>query len=1117
MLRWFMRRIKRFVLLLLLILLLIPVTLWSLASTEGGSRWLINTGLRLLPLELSVQQVEGTLLNSLTLKSVDFNAPPHRGSVKTAHLQWRPAALLKRKLHINLFTVDGLSVDIGETESDAETTEIPQLPLAIDIDRAVLSNSLVTLHGKPHPLEAVELSAHTVDNQLVVESLSLSAEPLEQASLNGNISLLAPHPLKLSLAWEAELAGTGTLKGEGLLQGDLDALSLDHRITAPFSLNTSGKIVPGEAPQIDLRGEWQDLSWPPGDAAEYLSPQGEFTITGSTDDYQVNISAPVNGAALPESVISMTASGDTQGLQLSPLVIELLNGRLTATGDISWSDTPAWDLQIAAEKIEPQRQWPDYAGLLSARAVLKGRISETGPETEMEIRELSGSLRDYDIHGAGKAQWAAGKLKVEQLMLRTGDNRAHLNGVLGEKLDFDFTLDAPQLDQLWPTFDGTLQASGKLRGTPDSPLVEIHGSGAKLELGQYGIDALKADVTWDPADPSRSTTELKLEGVTAAQQRFSKLLLEGPGNLQQHQLKLNIAGSLFNLAMQLDGGYAEKQWSGDLLSSTLQIENAGSWELADAVAITAGPERLEIQKHCWKQQQAELCAAGKWEQHGGIEADGKLTRLPLALLQPLLPPGDKLEGLVSGHFRAGGTQTTPQLDVELDVPTARYLTVADDAQPDIDLRNAKASATLQSNLLKSSFSFDVRANEQGAWGESQGELQLDLSGTTAPLKGRFTLDYPDLSPLLARTPKIRAARGRLQLEADINGTAASPVINGEMHLSDGGFSLPDLNLDVSQISLQAKSDSNGKLQVRGEASTGRGSLLLDGNASLRADEGFPLALNIRGQDVLVSQIPEAEVMISPDLALTGSLKQLDLSGRIDIPLARIELDEVPPTAVDVSADTVIVRKGKKVPRKDQQEVVMALNSNIEVTLGEKVSFKGFGVTTGIRGSLLVSSEAKKPAIGKGRLSLYDGVYMAYGHDLNIERGNFLFDGPVDNPRLDIRAFRTNTFDNVRAGVAITGSLKDIQTKVFTEPEKSETEALSYLLGGGSTFGESSVALGRHLTPRLYVGYLLGLFESSSLLVMRYKLTKKLSLETTSSDEQSVDLYYNIEKEHLFKK
>ncbi|MEA3303144.1 MAG: translocation/assembly module TamB domain-containing protein [Pseudomonadota bacterium] len=1117
MLRWFMRRIRRVWLLLLFIVLLIPVALWITASTERGSRWLINSTLHLLPADVSIQQIDGTLLDSLTLAGIQFSAPPHQGSLKKAHLQWQPAALLKRKIHIVDLTVDGLLLDIGETESSSEPAQIPQLPMAIDLDSVSISNTEVTLQGETHRIDSIELSAHTRKNNFIVESLSVSAEPLKQAALKGEISLLAPYPLDFSFNWEGDLAETGLLKGEGALQGDLDALTLDHRLTAPVDLSTRATITLKETPKIDLQGEWKDLSWPLSGTAEYQSPQGEFTLSGTTDAYQVSIDAPVTGSTIPDTQVSLVASGDKQGLQLAPLSLELLNGRLTAEGKINWADNLAWDLMIAAENIQPQQQWPEYAGELSGKIALKGELIDSKPQLSLEIQQLSGTLRDYDIAGAGKAQWASGKLDVEHLMLQSGENQVKLNGVMGETLDFDFKVEAPALKQLWPTLTGSLQAEGKLQGTLESPRVEIHGSGSKLALDAHKIGALKADIVWAPDDPSASTTDLQLKDVVVSNQTFSKIMIKGPGNLAQHQLELKIVGNLLNLDMQLKGGYAQQQWSGEISEGTIRVENAGSWKLSNAVEIVAGPQRLEVQQHCWKQQKAELCANGKWQQDGSIQADAKLSRLPLALLQPLLPPGEKIEGRVSGTLKATGTVESPQLEVEMELPTARYLAVTKGAQPNIDLRNAKASTTLQSDQLNAKINFDVRANERGAWGEAQGELQVDLSKEEKPIEGKVTLDVPDLTPLLARTPKIRDAKGSVHLRAAISGSTAAPLVTGDAELKNGAFMLPDLNLNVTQISLQAKADQSGQVRIKGGASSGKGKLNIDGTASIDPQQGFPFSIDIRGKDVLVAKIPEAEVLISPDLKLSGGIKELNLSGNLDIPKARIQLRDIPPTAVDVSEDTVIIHRGKKVPQKESGGVVMALNSNIEVTLGDQVSFKGFGLTTDIRGVLHVSSEAQKPALGEGQLSLHNGEYAAYGQNLSIERGNILFDGPVDNPRLDIRAFRARSFDGVRAGVAITGNVKNIKTKVFTEPPKSETEALSYLLGGGGAFEQSSVALGKYLTPRLYVGYVLGLFDSSSVLVMRYKLTKTLSLETMSGDQQSVDLYYNIERQKLFKR
>jgi translocation and assembly module TamB len=1117
MLRWFLRRIKRFVLLLVVLLLLLPLALWSMASTQGGSRWLINTTFKLLPLQISVEQVDGALVDAVTLQGIRFTAAPHSGAIARAHLRWQPAELLRRRLHLNEIMVDGLDLAIGKTQGGSETATLAAPPLEIALDDARVTNSSVTLEGKRYAIESAELSAHTVQQRLVVESLRVAAAPLQQASLAGEITLTKPYPLEFSLQWQAQHVQSGVLRGEGRLRGDFDALDFEHRLLTPLNLSTTAKIIPAEKPEIALQGEWRQLSWPLVGEAQLQSPRGSFSLSGTPAEFRMRLDAPVTGAGIPESEISLNASGNSTAIKLAPLQISLLNGQLNASGMVSWEQSPAWDLQITASNLQPQQQWPDYPGAISGTAALHGEMSRQGLLLAIDLEELFGTLRDRDVNGSGKARWAAGRLSVDHLLLNSGDNQVKLNGSMEQQLDFDFAVNAPDLQLLWPTLGGRLQAQGTLLGGLDAPRVEMHGSGEQLRLGQNRIAALTADIHWDPADADASSTLVELQGIDAAGRTFSNMVLKGPGNLARHQLQFKAAGSTAALDMQFNGGYAQQQWNGELQQGALQIDGAGVWKLSNAVEITAGAERVAIGQHCWRQQEASLCANAAWQAGADIDAAGELKRLPLALLQPLLPAEDKLAGELSGHFEANGPLLSPTVEAGLELPGARLVSPQTGATPNIELRNGKASATMQSNILEVSTNFDVRADEKGVWGETQGELQVDFSRQDQPIKGSVSLKYPDMSPLLARTPRIATAGGRLDIQARLGGTLAAPVIQGEAALKDGAFTLPDLNLDVKQITLLARADQNGQLQLNGEANTGRGKLHLDGKASLQAREGFPFEIRLQGKDVLVSQIPEAEVVVSPDLTLAGGNSTLNLSGEVDIPVARIKLHDVPPTAVDVSEDTVIIRDGKRLRAQENDGVVMALNSSIEITLGENVSFEGFGLTTDIKGELHLGSEAQRPVVGQGQLSMVDGTFLSYGQNLSIERGNFLFDGPVDNPRVDIRAFRPRSFDGVRAGVAITGNLRSLETRVFTEPPKSETEALTYLLGGSSKFGESSVAFGRYLTPRLYVGYLVGLFDSSSVVLMRYRLNNRLAIQTTSGDQQSVDLFYHIERDSLFRK
>jgi len=191
-------------------------------------------------------------------------------------------------------------------------------------------------------------------------------------------------------------------------------------------------------------------------------------------------------------------------------------------------------------------------------------------------------------------------------------------------------------------------------------------------------------------------------------------------------------------------------------------------------------------------------------------------------------------------------------------------------------------------------------------------------------------------------------------------------------------------------------------------------------------------------------------------------------------------------------------------------------------------------------------------IGRGRVGIRDGIYRAYGQDLQIQRGYALFaDTPVDNPGLDVQAVRV--VDTVTAGLRVTGTLKKPNLTLFSTPTLAQSDILSYILSGrpagqggagragltsalaaggagqvtdeiarqlgldelrmetGGNLNEASVVAGTYLSPRLYVQYVNTLASRESSLRFRYDLTRKLQLQTETGNAQGVDLFYTIER------
>ena len=65
--------------------------------------------------------------------------------------------------------------------------------------------------------------------------------------------------------------------------------------------------------------------------------------------------------------------------------------------------------------------------------------------------------------------------------------------------------------------------------------------------------------------------------------------------------------------------------------------------------------------------------------------------------------------------------------------------------------------------------------------------------------------------------------------------------------------------------------------------------------------------------------------------------------------------------------------------------------------------------------------------------------------------------------------------------------------------------------GGDGNGGANLALGRYLTPRLFVGYGLALAEQTNAVTLRYTLTEHWLLEVVSGLTQTADLLYQLER------
>jgi len=207
--------------------------------------------------------------------------------------------------------------------------------------------------------------------------------------------------------------------------------------------------------------------------------------------------------------------------------------------------------------------------------------------------------------------------------------------------------------------------------------------------------------------------------------------------------------------------------------------------------------------------------------------------------------------------------------------------------------------------------------------------------------------------------------------------------------------------------------------------------------------------------------------------------------------------------------------------------------------------------TNLVGNLKITKAGYKMAM-QGNVDMIKAKYERFGQDLTVRKGRFLFNGAADNPWLDVEAIRLSKDKKVTAILGLSGTLKNPQTRISSEPSLPETEALAYLVTGGplnqvskgegnilanaalsygagkatwlteklgiDEFGveeganlkDSLLVMGEYLTPDFYVGTKVGMFNKQANVVLKHKITDRFNVETQAGTSQRIKLNYEFD-------
>ena len=975
-------------------------------------------------------------------------------------------------------------------------------------------------------------------------------------ALNGSLSdyrlmLSAATEKPLDSQWQLNAAGTQ----QSLMIEQLVGQLADGRVQA------SGDVNWQDVPSASIEGNWQNIVIPramtANNDATMRLPTGGFNIQGTLEDYRIDSQGSIAGANLPATDWQLQARGNESHIQMHQLRLALLDGTITATGRADWSGaTPRANTEITLANINPGTHWPAWTGSLNGASRLQYQQPDDAAwQLTLQALDLKGRLRGYPVTATGGGIIQPEQYRLQDLKISSGDSRLHVNGLVSDNSQLNFALNSPDLRQLLPEASGRLQAEGQLSGNYQTPELQANITAQRIQSPWLQLAELRAQTDIDAA-ANRFNVSLQASDLERDGRVINTLELESDGSLSQHTMDLSFEMPNRRVTLSGNSGWQDDTWSLSINKGQYNAVIAGNWTLDSPLQLTfRNGEMIQSPEHCWRQQKARLCLAANWQAKAGWEGDIRLSNYHIDTTQSPF---------------AAGRQRPITGNLELSLKTSGHDDQIDQLQGNVRLADLTIQADAETSLRVERATVDLDGNStRGLTLALEGQLAAPAPGSldgriqTGPLRlnslqqtalsGQLRADVQNLKPLLALYPRFATEQASLNADLAIAGSIGTPAFNGNLQLTAADFSVPELGITLTTLTLNLKGQPETGLELEGTASSGPGDLKLNGRVNMREGRIEVPDMSIKGERFQLLNQSQITALVSPDLELQYTDNLLDINGMVVIPEALIQPFGAP-GAIPVSEDEVIVTD-----KNEPTEPDMEINANIQVKLGDKVSVEGKGFTSRLVGLLDVQQQPRQPATANGELRLVDGGYSAYGQDLTIETGEVIFTGqPIDNPALNIRAVRQ--VDNVTAGIAVSGNAQEPRTSLFSTPTMPEADVLSYIVTGkplsdaGSgegnalltaaasmglrqteslqqtiantlgidtlsvdtdrtSTGETSARLtvGKYLTPDLYLSYGAGLLDTAANTVrLRYSINRHLSLEAEQGAGTGVDLLYQID-------
>ncbi len=866
-------------------------------------------------------------------------------------------------------------------------------------------------------------------------------------------------------------------------------IAIPHLEVTDFLVENSVKTPIYAIKKLDIAGElhalnlnsqlsvlWHDMSVPVNDKFDIQLPVGLINVTGPLMHYHAEAEFYSSGNHFPTSTWKTVTEGDFTKVHIQSLTGKPLDGNTKIAGDVAWLPDVKWDASIQAEKLEPSDIWSVPNGQLSLSGHSNGLITPLHSYYQFQLNQLHGNMQGQNVQGKGGVTLSDEAYQFDKLVLQFGNANLQINGTINQQqADIDWQFVIPDASIILTEATGKIQSQGKIMGSITNPHLQASMTANKFHWNTLTLGNLETHL--DGYGNTQDLTQFEMTGseLNFDNKKIQQLAVQFSNQEQKNQLRLTVKNQQAQLQLGLSGLFSANAWNGQLKQFVLTLNNIGNITLLKPATVSLSRDSIAFEPFCLTAafgstciQQAKL-ALSQTNPKAEKRLNGVLqfTSQELAFLSAFWPQAQNIKGNIEANFHIAGTTETPKVE---GVATLSHGNVD---IPRLGLKVTQVEARIQGN--QSIIHYDAKAQF--------GKGQLKVNGNT------------------------NLAESGLPTTLKIQGNNLTVVNNADAVV----LANPDLvcKWNVSEVNL------TGKIAIPFATIT---PLDLSSAITLPRDVVFVTPGQQDETQKNINFYSHIQFILGDKVSVNYS----GLSGNI---IGAVTVEDKPGGST-TAAGVLNINQGKY---KAYGQNLTIRPSKLIYT-GGPVTNPGLNIEAIKQLQVITMKGAESPTITSAAyVSNEQIVGVRVTGTLNAPNSK-LFSEPAGLSQSDILSYlilgrpASQATQQDSASIFQAISLLNLGTGVSSQIQNQFTNLLGldqltlgkeeeYNKETNSVVENTSLLLGKALSPRLYISYSLGLIQPINTIRIVYKMTKYFSLQSShSNDANGVDVFLTIDRE-----